>query len=289
MGSVRSRLAVATTVAAIAALLPAACNNGGSDVSGAGGTAVTTTTHPTAPPLPGETACTVVETTSIPEPDFNHIDVCTPLTYATNPPSGGNHWPYWAAFKKYPEAIPREMYVHDLEHGAIVLTYRCSDACPDVVAALASVFDGMADPLCLSIPGGPPARVVLTPDPDLVTPIAASAWGNTYTATCIDVPSLQAFANAHYGMGREVLCADGVDVEAEPPCGGRASGFPARQTVSKSSRPEHPCFLPASAVVFETRRSRRQRRGRPPPRAEPARASPRALAGVLVSRRRASS
>ena len=49
---------------------------------------------------------------------------------------------------------------------------------------------------------------------------AAAAWGATYTATCIDVPSLRAFANDHYGHGREVLCTDGVDVASMPVCGG---------------------------------------------------------------------
>lgn len=34
-----------------------------------------------------------------------------------NPPSGGNHWQQWAAFKEYPTAIRREIYVHDPEHG----------------------------------------------------------------------------------------------------------------------------------------------------------------------------
>jgi hypothetical protein len=219
MGSVRARPFVLAATLASGAILASACSDDGGVVSGAGGTPVTTTTHPTAPPLPGETDCTVTEVTSIPEPDFNHIAVCTALTYATNPPSGGNHWPVWAAFKKYTEVVPREMYVHDLEHGAVVFSYNCPSGCPDVVSALASVFDGMADPLCLSNPGGPAARVVLTPDPDLATPIAASAWGATYTATCIDLPSLRAFANANYGKGREVLCANGVDVEASPPCG----------------------------------------------------------------------
>jgi hypothetical protein len=75
----------------------------------------------------------------------------------------------------------------------------------------------MADPLCLTL-GGPPARMVLTPDPLLSTPIAASAWGATYTATCIDVASLQAFANAHYGQGREDLCNDGQNNQLDPLC-----------------------------------------------------------------------
>jgi hypothetical protein len=225
MGSVRSPLGrtlpwtLALAALAAGAVAPMACGDQSAGAGGSPGGQITTTTHPSAPPLPGESACTVVEVTGIPEPDFNHIAPCTPLPYATNPPSGGDHWPIWAAFKKYTTVVPREMYVHDLEHGAIVLAYRCSGACPDVVSALGSVFDGMADPLCLSIPGGPHARVVLTPDPELATPIAAAAWGATYTATCIDVPSLRAFANAHYAKGREQICVDGIDVEATPPCG----------------------------------------------------------------------
>jgi len=214
------RLGLAAAALSAGPSLTAGCSSGAADSGGTGGNSVPTTTiaHPAATPLPGESVCTVTEVTGIPEPDFNHITPCTPLTYATNPPSGGNHWPIWAAFEKYTVVVPREMTVHDLEHGAIVFSYRCADTCPDVVAALSTVFDGMADPLCLSIPGSPPARVVLTPDPDLDTPIAAAAWGNTYTATCIDIPSLRAFANAHYGQGREPLCTAGWDEQAAPLC-----------------------------------------------------------------------
>src|SRR5262249_32815695 len=103
----------------------------------------------------------------------------------------------------------------------IVFAYDCPSGCPDVVAALSGVFDGMSDPLCLSMPGQPPARAVLTPDPQLPTPITASAWGATYTATCIDVPSLRAFANAHYAQGPEQRCAEGYAV---PDCGGGTGG-----------------------------------------------------------------
>jgi hypothetical protein len=54
---------------------------------------------------------------------------------------------------------------------------------------------------------------VLTPDPDLDTPIAASAWGATYTATCIDTASLAAFVSEAYGKGPETTCANGEDLE----------------------------------------------------------------------------
>jgi hypothetical protein len=202
-------------------LLLAACGGTGS-TGGSGGTTggsadagTTTISHPDDAPLSGQSACTVVEDVDIPEPDFNHLTLCTEVDYATNPPSGGNHWPVWAAFKIYDVPVPRELYVHDLEHGAIVLTYNCPDGCPDVVTALTTVFNDMpADSECAGPPSGPSARMVLTPDPLLATPIGASAWGATYTATCIDLPSLKAFAKAHYNHGREDFCTDGVDVSS---------------------------------------------------------------------------
>jgi hypothetical protein len=168
------------------------------------------TTHPDAPPLPGETECTVTETTGILVKGAVHVPVCTPVEYATNPPSGGDHWPLWAAYAKHTVAVPREMYVHNLEHGAVVFAYRCPSSCPDVEKALGDLFDKVGDTLCL-VPGGPVARVVLTPDPDLDTPIALAAWGATYTATCIDPPSMKAFLVKAYGHGTEATCANGID------------------------------------------------------------------------------
>jgi len=173
---------------------------------------------PDAPPLPGEAKCEVVQETGIDIDPALHVEVCTDVKYTTNPPSGGNHWPEWAAYRKYSVVVPREMYVHDLEHGAVVLAYRCADACPEVVAALEEVFDNAAgDPLCLSAGAGIKARLVLTPDPELATPIAAAAWGATYTATCIDKPSLTEFVAKVYGRGTEATCFNGTDIEAAGP------------------------------------------------------------------------
>jgi len=53
-------------------------------------------------------------------------------------------------------------------------------------------------------------RTVITPDPLLDVPVAAAAWGYTYKADCVDLPSLIAFATEHYGNGPEVLCGNGT-------------------------------------------------------------------------------
>jgi len=180
---------------------------------------VTTTTHPSQPPLPGNTECTVTTVTGLTPPEAKHVTLCSSVSYPTNPPSGGAHWAVWAAYKKFSTAVPRPMYVHNEEHGGVVLAYRCPEGCPDVVAALGDVYDKAAsDPSCS---GAVRARLVLTPDPDLPTPIALAAWGATYVATCIDPPSLASFVSSHYGQGPEDTCADGDDIEgATNPCSG---------------------------------------------------------------------
>lgn len=187
---------------------------GGSGGGGGGGTPdagsqpITVILHPSAPPLAGESECKVVETTNIAIPDAHHVETCSAVEYATNPPSGGPHWPVWASQAKYAAPVPRQMYVHNLEHGWIVLAYRCKDACPEVVAALEKAFDETADTYCVSHGDGM-SRVILTPDPLLATPIAASAWGATYTATCIDPPSIADFIAKRIGRGTEMVCGGG--------------------------------------------------------------------------------
>jgi len=87
------------------------------------------------------------------------------------------------------------------------------DACDDIRAAFANASSTYGvDPLCLSTDGGAvAARFVVTPDPLLDRPVGLSAWRATYTATCIDPPSLLAFIQAHYGNGPEKLCVQGKD------------------------------------------------------------------------------
>ncbi len=139
-----------------------------------------------------------------------HVGIPTDIQWDSNPPSSGSHYPVWAAFQAYSAPVPRGYYVHDLEHGAIVLLYNCGDAgCPDTVAALQAVSDAIpTDPLCTN--EGVRVRTVITPDPLLDVPVAAAAWGWTYTAACVDLPTLEDFALQHYGHGPEALCNPGT-------------------------------------------------------------------------------
>jgi len=141
-----------------------------------------------------------------------HVGIGTDVAYDSNPPSSGPHYPIWAAYQEYTTPVDRRYYVHDLEHGAIVLLYKCGDGtgCPDVVAGLRQAAAAIPDDaLCAASGSGVRVRVVITPDPLLDVPVAAAAWGWTYRATCLDVPSLTAFAKAHYDQGPEETCGNG--------------------------------------------------------------------------------
>jgi hypothetical protein len=142
-----------------------------------------------------------------------HVPIGTTIQWDSNPPSSGPHYPIWAAYQAYTTPVPRGYYVHDEEHGGVILLYTCADpaGCPEVAAALQSVSDAIPDdPLCAQAGEGVRVRTVITPDPLLDVPVAAAAWGWVYRARCVDLPTLKAFALQHYGQGPEVLCANGT-------------------------------------------------------------------------------
>ena len=137
--------------------------------------------------------------------------MCFPVQYSTNPPTSGPHYPIWAAYKTYTKPVDRGFWVHDLEHGAVVITYNCPGGCNAELAQLQALLDARpADPICT-----PPvrSRIVVTPDPLLDVRFAASAWGWSLRSTCFDLTELSAFIDAHYGQGPEITCYDG----SEPP------------------------------------------------------------------------
>ena len=161
-----------------------------------------------------------------------HVAFGTLVDYDSNPPSSGPHYPIWAAYQAYTTPVDLRYCVHNLEHGAIDLFYNCDvsadggtetvdadlfdsgddDAgpCPAVAAQLQAIIDAFpSDPKCDPNEGDPRVRFVLTPDPLLDVPVAASAWGWTYKAQCVDPVTLTAFAKAHYDQGLEEICANG--------------------------------------------------------------------------------
>jgi hypothetical protein len=142
----------------------------------------------------------------------NHVSIGTPVQYDTNPPCAGDHWPVWAVWGTHSTAVPPEYFVHNMEHGGVVLLYNCPNGCPDLLLALECFVQAQpVDPLCSSQGTGVDNRFLISPDPDLDGTWAAAAWGYyiTSSAPCVQIASLTDFVTAHYGNGREALCAQG--------------------------------------------------------------------------------
>jgi hypothetical protein len=184
---------------------------------------VVTVLTPDAPPLPGFDTCEVEIVTGLPLEGKTHVDVCTDVAYGTNPPSSGDHWPIWAQYRAHDIVVPRMMWVHNLEHGAIVMAHACDEACTtEARATFETVAESFGvDEKCAASPTPQRSRILVTEDPDLDRPIALAAWRATYRATCLDEASLRDFVEAHYGNGLEATCAPGKDP------GDPATGVPA--------------------------------------------------------------
>ncbi|MGE0551543.1 MAG: DUF3105 domain-containing protein [Kofleriaceae bacterium] len=138
-----------------------------------------------------------------------HVPVGTPIEWPSNPPATGMHYPSWAGWNRSYNQLDRGYYVHNAEHGGIVLLYRCVEACPAVVDALTELVRSQPiDPMCQAPIYN---RMLVAYDdrlPDGVQ-VAAVAWGKIYTAGCVD-PYLATFAAENYARAPENFCADGI-------------------------------------------------------------------------------
>ncbi|HTQ05457.1 MAG TPA: DUF3105 domain-containing protein, partial [Polyangiaceae bacterium] len=182
-------------------------------------------TDPVAPvteePVDGST-CNAVERSYPPPASRNHVALCSLVEYDTNPPSGGDHYPLWPQYRVYDYAIPREFYVHSLEHGGIVMTYSCDDCGSEVDQAKAIVADTEpADACCTAAgcPSGVSNQLVLTPDPGISTRWAASAWEFTLTADCFEPDVFANFIAEHRdsGVAPELVCDNSAALDVTKP------------------------------------------------------------------------
>lgn len=170
----------------------------------------------TATPIAPFDSC-MIYTAREPSSTGAHVSACMamgPVLRGPNPmapPVGGVHYDQWANFERYTSPVPWGFLVHAMEHGAIVMAYRCEDAaeCTATRTQLEALIDAQPlDPLCRD---DVRRRFVLVPEPDLEWPIAVLAWENIYMATCVDTASIARFVSEHYAQAPENFCSNGVN------------------------------------------------------------------------------
>lgn len=191
--------------------------DGGPDASDGGSTDSGVTDADAMPdydaePIDGSTCGAVVQQRPI--EGALHVPPCSPVSYVSNPPSSGNHYPIWADYKSYDEPVPRGFWVHNLEHGAVVITYNCPGGCAGEVAQAQSLIDSYLDQPCFTSVGVL-RRIVMTPDPKLDVRWAASAWGWTLKASCFEPAVFLQFIYDHYSHAPESECSGYWDFQPD--------------------------------------------------------------------------
>jgi len=134
----------------------------------------------------------------MPDAGQEHIVPDQKGVYRSYPPTSGQHWgDTWADWTIYDQPVPPEAFVHNLEHGGIVLLYRCTSPCPQLVKQLRDLYT--------SFPHARNGKVkmVVAPDPKIKSPITILAWTWIDELPRMDRDRLLRFYRAHVDQGPE--------------------------------------------------------------------------------------
>jgi hypothetical protein len=131
-------------------------------------------------PAPGE---------FVPSLGNEHIPTAeTPhVAYTSDPPTSGPHLPYIAPWGVHARPLAKELQVHNLEDGGVVVNYKpqCAD---QVQAGLRAIVDRY------------PNHVVLAPYPGLDRCIALTAWTRIDKMDEVDERRVVRFIEAYRGI-----------------------------------------------------------------------------------------
>ena len=114
------------------------------------------------------------------------------MTYSVTPPVGGPHNATWLNCGIYGQPVPNERAVHNLEHGAVWITYQPSLP-PSQVSQLRALVDKQT--MVPSAEGAASRYMDLSPYPGLPTPIVVSSWGFQLKLSSPTDSRLQQFVN----------------------------------------------------------------------------------------------
>lgn len=156
---------------------------------------------------------------------WSHIDETQIPVYVNNPPVNGEHYgASWGRWQIFSTEARRGYWVHNLEHGGVILLYRKAadglNAPQSVIDALMLAYNKIeADHSdeCVSL-GLSHKRVVMTPDHLLPSDLPwavvvagpeALGLGHMVKGACVDADFIKAFAERYRGQARETRCDNG--------------------------------------------------------------------------------
>jgi|SRR5579884_3301665 hypothetical protein len=128
---------------------------------------------------------------------YEHVPDSQPITADPNghyPPTFGNHYSTWRPPGIYDSPVPEGNFVHDLEHGAIVILYNCPSACPELTDQLRG--------LLTSLPrSNGQVKLVISPNSKIDHRLAVLAWDWELDLDGFDGAAIRAFYQEHVDKG----------------------------------------------------------------------------------------
>ena len=131
-----------------------------------------------------------------------HIEPGTPGgPYFTTPAASGPHWitnpseivpngsP--ARWGTYGQTLGDEVQIHNLEHGGIVINYRCEEDCAELVGQLETLIPSSH------------AQFILAPYPNMDTRIAITSWRHILQMDEFDADLINEFIDAYLDRAPE--------------------------------------------------------------------------------------
>lgn len=183
------------------------------------------------PPLPG---------TKIDDLGRSHITNIEGVTYNSNPPTSGPHFPVWAKRGVYDRVLSDGHLIHSLEHGYIVISYNCGkeisnasvQEATDSAKPLTQMKISLSGEMSAFTPQNPPEvevelpesfnsdecstlvdqmggflndfqRVIVVPRPNLDSRIALTAWSRVDKMDEFDSERIKEFIDAFHNKGPE--------------------------------------------------------------------------------------
>lgn len=123
-------------------------------------------------------------------PSAHHVPEGQKVEYSTTPPTSGMHWATPAPCGFYPEGLPDERIVHNLEHGHIVVSYNLTN--PAEVTELRQVLIDMAR--------YEEWGVARSYDKIPEGQVAVAAWGRLSTSEGVSAADIGLFFEAFAGL-----------------------------------------------------------------------------------------
>lgn len=150
-----------------------------------------------------------------------HVTIGTEVEYNSNPPTSGNHYSDWVRAGVYSEPKDDRNLVHSLEHGYVIMHYRCldkSETAQMTEESGVSTEQSLATSSASKLPEDCKTRqdqlaqvyekkgkrkLIVVPRENLDTNFALTAWTYIDKFDDFDYSRIEKFIDAHRDQGPE--------------------------------------------------------------------------------------